>query len=155
MISASVLLHQGGDFYTPLALTVTDKLDQESGEWEPMDKDTSFVTGIYCLGVALQFEEGYAFTDDTKFYYNDDELPEYGGSYESNYQRWEGGADIYLYFTVEETATPATYTVSFNANGGTGTMEDATSVSGEYTLPECTVSAPSDKQFKAWRVAGV
>ena len=28
MISASVLLHQDGDFYTPLALTVTFQLEQ-------------------------------------------------------------------------------------------------------------------------------
>ena len=129
-----------------------DKFDPETGEWEPMDEDTPFGAGLYCLGVALESEAGYEFTDATKFYYNDYELPEFDSSYESNYERWDGGVDIYLYFTVEETATPATYTVSFNANGGTGTMEDATSVSGEYTLPACTFTAPSDKQFKAWRV---
>ena len=31
MISASVLLHQGGDFYTPLALTVTPRHREASG----------------------------------------------------------------------------------------------------------------------------
>ena len=48
-----------------------------------------------------------------------------------------------------------TYTVSFAANGGTGTMADATGVSGEYELPACTFTAPSGKQFKAWSVGGV
>ena len=48
-----------------------------------------------------------------------------------------------------------TYTVSFNANGGTGMMTDVTGVSGEYTLPENGFTAPADKQFKAWSVGGV
>ena len=48
-----------------------------------------------------------------------------------------------------------TYTVSFDANGGTGTMTDVTGVSGEYTLPENGFTAPAGKQFKAWSVGGV
>ena len=52
-------------------------------------------------------------------------------------------------------STPATYTVSFDANGGTGTMADVTGVSGEYTLPANGFTAPAGKQFKAWSVGGV
>ena len=48
-----------------------------------------------------------------------------------------------------------TYTVSFAANGGTGTMADVTGVSGEYTLPANGFTAPAGKQFKAWSVGGV
>ena len=47
-----------------------------------------------------------------------------------------------------------TYTVSFDANGGTGTMADVTGISGEYTLPENGFTAPDGKQFKAWSVDG-
>ena len=36
---------------------------------------------------------------------------------------------------VWENIPVVTYTVSFAANGGTGTMADVTGVSGEYTLP--------------------
>ena len=50
---------------------------------------------------------------------------------------------------------PATYTVSFNANGGSGSMADVTGVSGEYTLPANGFTAPAGKQFKAWSVGGV
>ena len=50
---------------------------------------------------------------------------------------------------------PTTYTVSFNANGGTGSMADETGVSGEYTLPANGFTAPAGKQFKAWSVDGV
>ena len=49
---------------------------------------------------------------------------------------------------------PTTYTVSFAANGGTGTMADVTGISGEYTLPENGFTAPDGKQFKAWSVGG-
>lgn len=47
-----------------------------------------------------------------------------------------------------------TYTVSFDANGGTGSMADVTGVSGEYTLPANGFTAPDGKQFKAWSVGG-
>ena len=53
-------------------------------------------------------------------------------------------------FTVSYTAPVTTYTVSFNANGGTGTMADVTGISGEYTLPANGFTAPDGKQFKGW-----
>lgn len=43
-----------------------------------------------------------------------------------------------------------TYTVSFDANGGTGTMANVTVISGNYTLPPCTFTAPEGQQFKGW-----
>ena len=43
-----------------------------------------------------------------------------------------------------------TYTVSFNANGGTGSMAPVSGVSGNYTLPTCTFTAPAGKVFKGW-----
>ena len=52
--------------------------------------------------------------------------------------------------TVSYTIPVTTYTVRFDANGGTGTMADVTGISGSYTLPACTFTAPSDKQFKGW-----
>ena len=48
-----------------------------------------------------------------------------------------------------------TYTVSFDSNGGTGSMADVTGISGEYTLPANGFTAPDGKQFKAWSVGGV
>jgi hypothetical protein len=41
------------------------------------------------------------------------------------------------------------YTVSFNANGGTGTMADAKAI-GSYTLPENGFTAPKGQKFKGW-----
>ena len=53
-----------------------------------------------------------------------------------------------------EVPADTTYTVSFDANSGTGTMTPVTGISGEYELPACTFTAPSGKQFKAWSVGG-
>ena len=58
-------------------------------------------------------------------------------------------------YVMENGTIPATgYTVSFDANGGTGTMADVTGVSGTYTLPENGFTAPEGKQFKCWSVGG-
>ena len=49
---------------------------------------------------------------------------------------------------------PVTYTVSFDANGGSGTMEDVTVREGDYTLPENGFTAPEGKEYKAWSIGG-
>ena len=50
---------------------------------------------------------------------------------------------------------PVTYTVSFNKNGGSGSMAAVTKNAGEtYALPECGFTAPTGKEFKAWEVNG-
>ena len=67
--------------------------------------------------------------------------------------------DITSRFSVVKTAVaisgatppPATYTVSFDANGGTGTMAEVTGVSaGAYTLPTNGFTAPDGKRFVGW-----
>lgn len=49
-----------------------------------------------------------------------------------------------------ELQTLATYTVSFNANGGSGNMTAATNIVGSYTLPANGFTSPDGKQFKGW-----
>ena len=45
--------------------------------------------------------------------------------------------------------------ISFNADSGSGSMADVECMEGDkYTLPECTFTPPTGKQFKAWKVAG-
>lgn len=45
------------------------------------------------------------------------------------------------------------YTLTFDANGGTGTMEDVVVEVGEtIKLPECTFTAPEDKEFSSWLI---
>ena len=53
--------------------------------------------------------------------------------------------------TVSVKIPVTTYTVRFNANGGTGTMADVTGVpAGAYTLPANGFTAPAGKKFKGW-----
>ena len=67
---------------------------------------------------------------------------------------WDGNRRNYFITISIPASQPITHTVSFDANGGTGTMADVTGISGEYTLPENGFTAPDGKQFKAWRVDG-
>lgn len=62
----------------------------------------------------------------------------------------------YLLFRINWTEQQIVYLVSFNANGGTGTMQPVEQNAGsQYTLPTCTFTAPDGKIFKAWSVNDV
>ncbi|MBQ7236972.1 MAG: hypothetical protein IJX03_07490, partial [Clostridia bacterium] len=62
----------------------------------------------------------------------------------------------YLLFTIKWTEQQIVYLVSFNANGGEGTMASVEQNAGaEYPLPPCTFTAPDGKKFKAWSVNDV
>lgn len=45
------------------------------------------------------------------------------------------------------------YDITFDANGGSGTMASVTMEAGVYTLPTCTFVPPTGKQFKGWATA--
>ncbi|MDO4536774.1 MAG: InlB B-repeat-containing protein, partial [Coriobacteriales bacterium] len=51
------------------------------------------------------------------------------------------------------TAQVDTVTISFDANGGSGTMDPITVNSGEsFVLPECTFTPPEGKVFNSWNL---
>jgi len=51
---------------------------------------------------------------------------------------------------------PTTFTITFNANGGTGSMEPVTVEEGSrYVLPACSFTAPDGQEFKAWEIGGI
>ena len=56
-------------------------------------------------------------------------------------------------YTYVPQSISASYTVSFNANGGSGTMDPVENVSGSYTLPANGFTAPSGQHFTGWKVA--
>ena len=67
------------------------------------------------------------------------------------------GPNIDYVKLVDKNATPVTpvedkVTVSFDANGGTGTMADVKAAKGEYELPACTFAGPGTKVFAGWEV---
>ncbi len=80
------------------------------------------------------------------------------GDYEYIGMRSNSGAmwldEIDITWSQDGDTPPApTYTVSFDANGGTGTMANVTTAS-PYTLPACGFTAPEGKEFDYWAVDG-
>ena len=62
----------------------------------------------------------------------------------------------YLLFTITWTEQQIVYLVSFNANGGSGTMQSFEKNAGSnYVLPNCTYEAPENYVYKTWDVNGV
>ena len=57
-------------------------------------------------------------------------------------------ADVEL-FAIWEDIPVVKFDITFNANGGTGTMQGV-EFAGTYTLPTCAFTAPDGKQFKGW-----
>ena len=80
------------------------------------------------------------------------------GTYNETVNVWvtSNGSDelekktINLSITIEA----PTYTISFDANGGTGSMASVPNTTGTYELPACAFTAPANKEFKAWQVNG-
>ena len=56
-------------------------------------------------------------------------------------------------YAIWEDIPVVTYTLTFNANGGSGTMTPIADLTGEYTLPTNEFTAPSGKQFKGWSLS--
>ena len=57
--------------------------------------------------------------------------------------------------TVGEGAPLADCTITFNAGGGSGSMDSVTVKTGaNYILPACGFTAPTDQEFKAWEIGG-
>lgn len=49
-----------------------------------------------------------------------------------------------------------TFTVTFNSNGGSGSMDSVTVDAGSgYTLPECGFTAPEGQEFNGWNLGAV
>ena len=63
------------------------------------------------------------------------------------------GTDAEL--TVGKGAPLADCTITFDGNGGSGSMGPVTVKAGaNYILPECGFTAPADQEFKAWEISG-
>ena len=57
--------------------------------------------------------------------------------------------------TVGKGAPLADCTITFDGNGGSGSMNSVTVKAGaNYILPECGFTAPADQEFKAWEIGG-
>ena len=119
--------------------------------------NTPFRSGeTYLLQITILPKTGYTFTADASIHYSGAELsaPDAANPAASCAAVAPDGSMAMALINPNSTSAPLTYTVSFDANGGTGTMAEATGISGEYTLPANGFTAPAGKQFKAWSIDG-
>ena len=151
----------GGDIADAVPTTATDGITISAYEWQN-DSETALTDGTfasdtqYRLQVFLKMSDGY--TTDSLEEANvkiDGEKAAYFTNPCTGEDALKGDMEIIHEPAKLAVPQPAKYTVSFNANGGTDTMEDVANVSGEYTLPANGFTAPAGKQFKAWSVGGV
>ncbi len=80
------------------------------------------------------FDRRYDFENDTVW-----------APYDPGYSKYLDG-DIFL----RPEWVPAKWTISFDANGGSGTMDPLGVVNGINYLPECAFTPPSGKTFDSW-----
>ena len=64
--------------------------------------------------------------------------------------------DVCCYERTVTPPAPTEFIVTFDGNGGTGSMEPVTVEEGSrYVLPACGFTAPDGQEFKAWEIGGV
>jgi len=72
------------------------------------------------------------------------------------YNIWGSSKNDITVFIHQPAKYPGIYTVTFDPNGGTGSVPLFTFTSGEsFVLPACFLEAPAGYSFKAWEVNGV
>ena len=123
---------------TGIAIT-TNPTKTEYTEGESFDSTGKVVTASYSDDTTAEVT-GYTISPDGALTPNDTAIT-------VSYTEGEVTETATLTITV---APIPTYTVSFNANDGTGEMADVTEVTGAYTLPANGFTAPEGQQFKAW-----
>lgn len=68
----------------------------------------------------------------------------------------KAGEYNYQVFLTTDQIVSSQYTITFEANGGSGAMAEQTVTAGTaYTLPACGFGAPSNSAFKVWRIGDV
>ena len=122
----------------PVSSPATGWYDEMGNKMASTDK---FVEGkTYSIKLLLSADTGYAFANPvTTATINGD-----AADIQLNSDRYLGIKKSFVASGI------TTYTVSFDANGGTGTMADVTGVSGNYTLPENGFNEPTNQKFKGW-----
>ena len=98
----------------------------------------------YSLRVLFRAKLGYTFADDCVYTINGETT----GCYGLNADEFR-----YIYWYAADPQNP-TYTVSFDSDGGSGTMADVTGIFDKYVLPPSTFTAPAGKYFGGWFVGG-
>ena len=103
----------------------------------------------YGLNISVNLEDGYAFDENTKIYFNGTDVTSLGYT-ELKAFSWGGYVIVDLGTAGEELPK---YTISYDANGGTGTMASRVVYAGtEIDLGMNTFTPPTGMSFNAWKI---
>lgn len=146
-----------GSFKTPYAITLnknnSDLSGSTSGSAYILPDGTSFRSGFTPPTREHYTVEGYYTTSDCTVKIATDE-----GALQANVEvssttwtngssQWKRGAGETFYAKW----IPVNYTISFNSNGGSGSMSSVEKAyNSSYSLPSCTFTPPSGKVFDHW-----
>ena len=128
-------------------LELADKQVQTTDSATPLDIQFKNLTGTLSAEITEGSEFGSIAVESNKITLT----PSAAGTIKISAQQTESNktkSDA-LAITITITAQKVKV-VKFNANEGTGTMEDVRAPLGSYTIPGCSFTAPDGKQFKCW-----
>ena len=150
-VTATVTAPVGGE-HPSFTVTVPDGAHYTAVvySWYDFDAGTE-MTALDTFVAGTQYQVRIHFTANTGY---EIESASYTINGTPNYASFDTAEQRGMNFVATAPAV-TTYTVTYDANGGTGSMADATGVSGEYTLLANGFTAPDGKKFKAWSVGGV
>ena len=106
----------------------------------------------YQLWMLLKADKGYFFSSQANISVSGGKLVKLFATIEEaeSAENVYAAAMIIASVTIEK-SKPETCTISFDANGGSGTMKEVVVNKGDaYTLPKCEFTAPSGKEFDKW-----
>ena len=132
-----------------VAYSMNNWYKYDGEEWLRYD-DNYFTEGRYYFSTQIRIDGTYGVTH------------KFGGDLKITIDGEEWTYDQYYVFNTysyvfvispefEVVDVPREFTFSFDANGGTGEMAEVNVMEGdEYTLPECTFTAPEYQEFDCW-----
>ena len=144
---SSTWIYTANEFANPLMLGGSNKTDNPDYFGGTIGEVVMYESEFTADQVALLCAYGAGAISETPIALYELEGAEAG----SDIADTSGGGNNMIYSTDAESYV----TVSFDANGGEGTMADVTdAVLGvEYTLPDCAFTAPEGKYFAGWSLA--
>ena len=150
-LSATVTAPVGGE-HPSFTVTVPDGAHYTATVYAWYDFDAGIeMTALDTFVAGTQYQVRIHFTANTGYEIADSASYTINGT--PNNAAFDTAKQRGMIFVATAPAV-TTYTVTYDANGGTGTMADVTGISGEYTLLANGFTAPDGKQFKAWSVGG-
>ena len=130
--------------------------EEHQPEWHGFGTNTPTAvedgTTHYGMNISVNLDSGYEFSENTKIYFNGVDVTSSGYT-EIKKTAWGGRVTIDL-----GTAGTAleVYTITYDANGGSGTMASHTATQGvPEKLRPCTFTPPEGKVFASWEINGV